>query len=166
MLVMWNGVTWKVVWCKIVWCDVMEWCVMWKRLTVVWSWVVWKAIWILLITNTTAALVMWNVAGTNTHTHREAMALNFTHTGQASSPEEKRWVLRADSNDATGDIYLLCVMWNVMLYDVECLWPGWTTVWSGAEWCGEEERMVWNGGVKLLCGVKCHGVIWNVLWYG
>ena len=29
-----------------------------------------------------------------------------------------------------------------MLYDVECLWPGWTTVLSGAEWCGEEERVV------------------------
>ena len=38
-------------------------------------------------------------------------------------------------------------------------------VWSGAEWCGEEERMVWNGGVKLPCGVECHGVILNVLWY-
>ena len=30
-----------------------------------------------------------------------------------------------------------------MLYDVECLWPGWTTECeSGAEWCGEEEHMV------------------------
>ena len=53
----------------------------------------------------TTALVMWNVAGT--HTHTKAMALNFTHTGKVISPEEKRWVLRADLNDATEDIYLL-----------------------------------------------------------
>ena len=23
-----------------------------------------------------------------------------------------------------------------------------------------------NGGIKLRCGVECHGVILNVLWYG
>ena len=39
-------------------------------------------------------------------------------------------------------------------------------VWSGAERCGEDKRMVWNGGVKLPCGVKRHGVILNALWYG
>ena len=48
---------------------------------------------------------MLNVAGI--HTRTKTMALNFTHAGKASSPEEKTWVLRADSNDATGDIYLL-----------------------------------------------------------
>ena len=36
-----------------------------------------------------------------------------------------------------------------MLYDVECLWPGWCEM-----------------GVKLQCGVECYGVILNVLWYG
>ena len=158
MLVMWNGVTWKVVWCKIVWCDVMEWCVMWKRLTVVWSWVVWKAIWILLITNTTAALVMWNVAGTNTHTHRSNGTQLHAHRPSKQSRREKVGLERRFTWCYGRYIFVMC--------DVECLWPGWTTVWSGAEWCGEEERMVWNGGVKLLCGVKCHGVIWNVLWYG
>ena len=57
-------------------------------------------------------------------------------------------------------------MWNGMLYDVECLWPGWTTE---CERCDEEEPKMWNGGVKLWCGVEgveYHGVILNVLWYG
>ena len=50
------------------------------------------------------------------------------HRQSNQSPEEKRWVLRAELN-TTEDIYLLQgVMWNGMLYDVECLWPGWTTV--------------------------------------
>ena len=31
--------------------------------------------------NTTAP-VMWNVAGTHTHTHTKPMAHNFTHTGK------------------------------------------------------------------------------------
>ena len=56
--------------------------------------------------NTTAP-VMWNVSGT--HTRRtKPMAHNFTHTGKViKSPEEKRWVLSAELNDVTEDIYLL-----------------------------------------------------------
>ena len=52
----------------------------------------------------TRALVRWNVAGT--HTHTKAMALH-AHRQSKQRPEEKRWVLRADLNDATEDIYLL-----------------------------------------------------------
>ena len=58
-----------------------------------------------------------------------------------------------------------------MLYDVECLLSGWTTECEGVQngvvkksvWC---EMVARNGGVKLRCGVECHGVILNVLWYG
>ena len=51
----------------------------------------------------TTALVMWNVA--ETHTRTKPMAHNFTHTGKANkNPEEKRWVLRADLNDAMEDL--------------------------------------------------------------
>ena len=52
-----------------------------------------------------------------------------------------------------------------MLYDVQCLWPGWTTECEGVQ-NGVVKRMVSNGGVKLRCGVECHHVILNVLWYG
>ena len=51
------------------------------------------------------ALVMLNVAGT--HTRTKPITRNFTHTGKVISPKEKMWVLRADLNDATEDIYLL-----------------------------------------------------------
>ena len=34
---------------------------------------------------------------------------------------------------------LQSVMWNGMLYDVECLWPGWTTE------CDVEWYVVWCG---------------------
>ena len=44
----------------------------------------------------TAALVMWNVAGT--HTRTKPVAHNFTHTGKVISPEEKRCVLRTELN--------------------------------------------------------------------
>jgi len=38
------------------------------------------------------------------HTHRKPMAHNFTHTGKViQSPEEKRWVLRAELNDTMED---------------------------------------------------------------
>ena len=61
---------------------------------------------------------MHETNGTQLHAHRQSK----------QSPEEKWWVLRAELN-TTEDIYLLQgVMWNGMLYDVECLWPGWTTV--------------------------------------
>ena len=54
---------------------------------------------------------------------------------------------------------------NGMLYDVECPCPGWTTECEGVQ-NGVVKRMVSNGGVKLRCGVECHHVILNVLWYG
>ena len=51
-----------------------------------------------------------------------------------------------------------CMMWNVCGLDgLQC------------ERCDEEEPKMWNGGVKLWCGVEgveYHGVILNVLWYG
>ena len=55
-----------------------------------------------------------------------------------------------------------------MLYDVVCLWLGWTTECEVVQ-NGVMKKSVWcdsNGGVKLRCGVECHGVILNVLWYG
>ena len=36
------------------------------------------------------------------------------------------------------------MMWNGMLYDVKCLWPGWTTGCEGLQ----------NGVVKKAYGVK------------
>ena len=64
-----------------------------------------------------------------THAHGETNGTQLhAHRPSNQSPEEKRWVLRAELNDVTEDIYLLQgVMWNGMLYDVKCLSPGWTT---------------------------------------
>ena len=45
--------------------------------------------------------------GRNTHTHESNDTQLHAHRQSKQSPEEKRWLLRADSNDATGDIYLL-----------------------------------------------------------
>ena len=107
---------------------------------------------------------MWNVAGT--HTRTKTMAHNFTHTGKVLRVQRRKGGGLEGRIKYYGDIYLLC---DVELYIVWCgmsvVWMDYR-VWSGAEWCGEEERMVWNGGVKLRCGVECHGVILNVLWYG
>ena len=47
----------------------------------------------------TTALVMWNLAGT--HTHESNGTQLHAHRQSKQSPEEKRWVLRADLNDAT-----------------------------------------------------------------
>ena len=53
-----------------------------------------------------------------------------------------------------------------MLYDVECLRPGWTTECEVVQ-NGVVKKSVWcEMGVKLQCGVECYGVILNVLWYG
>ena len=53
----------------------------------------------------TTALVMWNVAGTHTH---ETNSTLHAHKPSNQSPEEKRWVLRAELNDTGAeDIYLL-----------------------------------------------------------
>ena len=48
-----------------------------------------------------------------------------------------------------------------MLYDVECLWPGWTTVCEVVQ-NGVVKKSVWCEIVKLRCCVKCQGVILNV----
>ena len=79
----------------------------------------------------------------------------------------------ASINDTTDGryIYIFVIRCDVEWYVVRCgMSVAWMVyrVWSGAEWCGEEEHMVWNGGVKLRCGVECHGVISSetVLWYG
>ena len=146
---MWNGVTWKVVRCKIFWCDGMM-CYV-KTFNVVWSSVIWNAIWTLLITNTTAP-VMWNVAGTHTDKHETNDTQLHAHGQSNQSPEEKRWVLRTELKDTTEDVYICykvgcgmvcCMMWNVC------------GSWSGAEWCGKEQRMVaWN------CGVAWNVMVW------
>ena len=47
-----------------------------------------------------------------------------------------------------------CMMWNVCGLDGQQ--SGIEVVQNGV--VTEGERMVWNGGVKLLCGVECHGV--------
>ena len=108
--------------------------------------------------------------GRNTHTHETNGTQLHTHRQSNQSPEEKRWVLRAEIKWYYGRyIYIFVIRCDVEWYVVWCgmsvAWMDYR-VWSGAEWCGEEERMVWNGGVKLRCGVECHGVILNVLWYG
>ena len=107
----------------------------------------------------TTALVMWNVAGTHTRTSNGIQL--HAHRQSKLSPEEKMWVLRADLNAPTEDIYLLYgVMWNGMLYDVECLWPGWTTefevVQNGVKWW--REIAVWCG--MSWCDFKCFVVYW------
>ena len=81
----------------------------------------------------------------NTHAHETNGTQLHAHKQSIESPEEKRWVLGAELNDVTEDIYLLeGVMWNSMLYDVKCLWPEWTT----------ECEVVQNGVVKKAYGVK------------
>ena len=78
-------------------------------------------------------------------------------------------ILRAE------DIYLLKgAMWNGMLYDEECLWPGWTTecevvrngvkksygvkwwreiaAWCGMSWCDFKCFVVWID--KVMCSVQ------------
>ena len=74
--------------------------------------------------------------GRNTLTHETNGTQLHAHRQSNQSAEEKRWVLRADLNDTTEDLFLFFIR-----CDVECLWPGWTTK-CGVEWCGEEERMV------------------------
>ena len=49
--------------------------------------------------------VMWNVAGT--HTHETNGTQLHAHRQSNQSPEEKRWVPRAELNDTMEDIYLL-----------------------------------------------------------
>ena len=85
----------------------------------------------------TTALMMWNVAG-NTHTHETNSTRLHIHRQSDRSSGEKRWVLRADLNTMEDTYLLQGVIWNGMLYDVECLWPGWTT----------ECEVVQNGVVK------------------
>ena len=54
----------------------------------------------------TAALVMWNVAGT--HTRTKPMAHNFTHTGKVIRVQRRKgWVLWAELNTTENTIYLL-----------------------------------------------------------
>ena len=48
-------------------------------------------------------------------------------------------------------------MWNGMLYDVECLWPGWTTECEVGQ-NGVVKKSVWCEMVALNC---C--VVWNVM---
>ena len=103
--------------------------------------------------------------GRNTHTHETNVTQLHAHRQSNRSPEEKRWVLRAELNDSTDGRYIFVIRCDVEWYVVRCgMSEAWMDyrVWSGAEWC-DEERMVWNGGVKLRCGVECHGVILNVL---
>ena len=90
-----------------------------------------------------------------THTDRKAMAHNLTSHTQAESRGEKvgvegrfKWcygryifVIRCD------------VQWYVVWCGLSVAWMDYR-VWSDAGWCGEEERMVRNGGVKLSCGVN------------
>ena len=58
---------------------------------------------------------MWP-ENTQLHAHRQS---------NQESRGEKVGVLRAELN--TTEIYICYVMWNCILYDVECLWSGWTT---------------------------------------
>ncbi len=99
------------------------------------------------------------------HTHARKQWHSTARTQSNQSAEEKRWVLRADLNDTTDGRYLFVIRcyveWNVVWWGMSVAWMDYR-VWSGAEWC-EEERMVWNGGVKLPRGVECHGVIF-VVW--
>ena len=60
---------------------------------------------------------MWNVAGTHTHETNDTQL--HAHMQSNRSPEEKRWILRADLKGTTEDIYKVwcgmacCMMWNV-----------------------------------------------------
>ena len=45
--------------------------------------------------------------GWNTHTHESKGTQLHAHRQSNQSPEEKRWVLRAELKDTTEDIYLL-----------------------------------------------------------
>ena len=140
-------------WCDGMMCDV-------KMFNVVWSSVKCKLNPTKYI-NTTA-LVMWNVAGT--HTRTKPMAHNFTHTGKVIRVQRRKGGCWGQNQMILRKIYICykvwcgmvcCVMWNV------CGLDGLQSV----KWC----RMVWwrrAYGVKLRCGVECHGVILNVLWYG
>ena len=51
-------------------------------------------------------------------------------------------MLRTELSDTTEDIDLLCGMWNRMLYDGECLWPGWTTECEGVQ-NGVVKKSIW-----------------------
>ena len=132
--------------------------------------------------------VMWNVSGhthetsgTQLHAHRQSNQPRgespwYNRTGWLGIKHQFTYTYQEWKDGSWGQISMIlrkiyicskvwygmvcCIIWNV------CGLDGLQSVWSGAEWCGEEERMVWNGGMKLRCGVKCHGVVLNVLWYG
>ena len=53
-----------------------------------------------------------------------------------------------------------CMMWNV------CGLDGLQSVNGVMKKSVRGKMVVWNGGVKVRCGVECHGVILNALWYG
>ena len=134
-------------WCNGMMCHV-------KTLNVVWSWVVWNAIRTLLITHTTAL-----VECGRTHTHKTNSTQLHAHRQSSESRGEKvglegriKWyygryklVIRCD------------VEWYVVWCGMSVAWMDYR-VWSGAEWCGEEERMVW---LKWWCEI----VVWcRMLW--
>ena len=136
-MVVWRGMVWRERWCGVKSSGVMEWCVMWK------------------------CYMVWNVAGT--HTNETNGTQLHAHRQSNQSPEEKRWVLWAELNDTTEDIYICYNVWCGMLC---CM--VWNVCGLGGLQSVKWWRMVWWRvyGVKLRCGVECHGVILNVLWYG
>ena len=80
--------------------------------------------------------------GRNTHTHETNSTLH-AHRQNNQSPEEKRWVLRAELNDTTDGRYIFvircdaggtvcCMMWNVRGLECEVVQNG---VVKKSVWC-------------------------------
>ena len=92
--VMWNGLMWEVVRCKIFWGDVME-CVTLCEMQF--------EPYLLHQHNSTCDVE----CGRNTHMHETNSTQLHARRQSNQSPEEKRWVLRAELKDTTEDMYLL-----------------------------------------------------------